>query len=170
MNIISRIYYSFLILSGKKNLIGRRTKIKIFGKDNKTIITTAKVDTGAYTSSIDKSLAIQLGFQDIVDLKESQEFTKFIEKPIDEIKGNIIEIQNQAYNAFKAKFPELSTVKIIISSNGVSIRPELRLRIKFAGSIIETDCNITTRTNLRYNCLLGRKALRKVLIDSSQTN
>jgi len=169
MNIISRIYYSFLILSGKKSVIGRKVKVKLYGKDGKTLITIAKVDTGAYTTSIDKSLALELGYHSLVELKESPELKKFIEKPIEEIKGNIIGLQNIAYNEFKAKYPELSAVKIVISSHGVSIRPEFNIRVRFGGQVFNTDCNITTRTSLRYTCLLGRKSLRRFLTDSTQS-
>ncbi len=169
MNIISRIYYSFLILSGKKSIIGRKVKVKLYGKDGKTIVTIAKVDTGAYTTSIDKSLALELGYQSLVELKESEELRKFIDKPIEEIKGNIIGIQNIAYNEFKSKYPELSAIKIVISSNGVSIRPEFNIRLRFGGKVFNTDCNITTRNSLRYTCLLGRKALKRFLTDSTQS-
>lgn len=169
MNIISRIYYSFLILSGKKSVIGRKVKVKLYGKDGKNIVTVAKVDTGAYTTSIDKTLALELGYQSLVDLKESEELKKFIEKPIEEIKGNIIGIQNIAYNEFKAKYPELSAVKIVISSHGVSIRPEFRLKIRLGGVSFETDCNITNRSSLRYTFLLGRKSIKKFLVDTNYT-
>jgi len=167
MNIISRIYYSFLILSGKKSVIGRKVKVKLYGKDGKNIVTVAKVDTGAYTTSIDKALALELGYQSLVDLKESEELKKFIDKPVDEIKGNIIGIQNIAYNEFKAKYPELSAIKIVISSHGVSIRPEFNIRVKFGGRDIITSCNITTRSSLRHPCLIGRKSLKKLIVDSS---
>lgn len=167
MNIISRIYYSFLILSGKKSVIGRKVKVKLYGKDGKTIITLAKVDTGAYTTSIDKSLALELGYQSLVELKESEELKKFIEKPIEEIKENIIGLQNIAYNEFKAKYPELSAIKIVISSHGVSIRPEFNIRIKFASQDVYTDCNITSRSSMKYSCLMGRKTLKKLLVDPS---
>lgn len=169
MNIISRIYYSFLILSGKKSVIGRKVKVKLYGKDGKNIVTIAKVDTGAYTTSIDKALALELGYQFLVDLKESEELKKFIEKPIDEIKGNIIGIQNIAYNEFKAKYPELSAIKIVISSHGVSIRPEFNIRIKFGGKDLITNCNITSRSNMKYSCLIGRKSLKNNVIDTSQS-
>ena len=169
MNIISRIYYSFLILSGKKSVIGRKVKVKLYGKDGKNIVTIAKVDTGAYTTSIDKALALELGYQFLVDLKESEELKKFIEKPIDEIKGNIIGIQNIAYNEFKAKYPELSAIKIVISSHGVSIRPEFNIRIKFGGKDLITNCNITSRSNMKYSCLIGRKSLKNDVIDTSQS-
>ena len=166
MNIISRIYYSFLILSGKKSVIGRKVKVKLYGKDGKTIITIAKVDTGAYTTSIDKSLALELGYQSLVELKESEELKKFIEKPIEEITGNIIGIQNIAYNEFKTKYPELSAIKIVISSHGVSIRPEFNIRIRFGGQDIVTTCNITSRSSMKFNCLIGRKSLRNSLINT----
>jgi hypothetical protein len=169
MNIISRIYYSFLILSGKKSVIGRKVKVKLYGKDGKNIVTIAKVDTGAYTTSIDKSLALELGYQSLVDLKESEELKKFIDKPIEEIKGNIIGIQNIAYNEFKSKYPELSAIKIVISSHGVSIRPEFNIRIRFGGQDIITSCNITSRSSMKYTCLLGRKALKSILVDTKSS-
>ncbi len=169
MNIISRIYYSFLILSGKKSVIGRKVKVKLYGKEGKNIVTVAKVDTGAYTTSIDKALALELGYQSLVDLKESEELKKFIDKPIEEIKGNIIGIQNIAYNEFKAKYPELSAVKIVISSHGVSIRPEFNIRIRFGGKDLVTNCNITSRSNMKYSCLIGRKSLKNNIIDTSQS-
>ncbi len=73
------------------------------------------------------------------------------------------------YNEFKSKYPELSAIKIVISSNGVSIRPEFNIRLRFGGKVFNTDCNITTRNSLRYTCLLGRKALKRFLTDSTQS-
>ena len=53
-------------ISGKK-VIGTVEKVKLIGKDGKEVEVEAKIDTGAYSTSIDEELAEQLGYGDVLN-------------------------------------------------------------------------------------------------------
>lgn len=55
-------------ISGKK-IIGAREKIKIFGPNNEQYETTAKIDTGAYRSSLCYSIADKLNLNQVIKKK-----------------------------------------------------------------------------------------------------
>ncbi|MEI6887421.1 MAG: hypothetical protein WCK31_04275 [bacterium] len=165
MNWLARFIYCSKIISGKKSVIGRYAKVKIYGKDNKYQILKAKVDTGAYTTSIDRELAIELGYSDLVTLSDNPEFRKYVDKPQEEVKQKILHIQTEAYKEFKDKHPDLAAVKVVISTNGISIRPNFVTNISIGGKVIETTVNIGDRLHMKNRCLIGRKSLKLFLVD-----
>ncbi|MEI6462504.1 MAG: hypothetical protein WCO33_02435 [bacterium] len=165
MNWLARIIYCSKILTGKKSVIGRNVKVKIYGKDDKYQILRAKVDTGAYTTSIDRELAIELGYKELVELSDNPEFKKYIDKPQDEVKQKILHLQTEAYKEFKDKYPSLAAVKIVVSTNGISIRPNFMTKMSIAGKVIETKVNIGDRLHMKNRCLIGRKSLKLFLVD-----
>lgn len=165
MNWLARFIYCSKILTGKKSVIGRYVRVKIYGKDNKYQILRAKVDTGAYTTSIDRELALELGYKDLVDLSDNPEFKKYVDKPLEEVKQKMLHLQTEAFKEFQNKYPDLAAVKIVVSTNGVSIRPNFITKMSIGGKVIETTVNIGDRMHMRNRCLIGRKSLKLFLVD-----
>lgn len=122
----------------------------------------AKVDTGAGYSSIDKNLAKELGYEDVIN-----EF--------DEITKNVLDIKDKEEREFlmKDKLKEwgdnFNTV-LIKSSHGVSYRLIIRMDIILSGILINTPVTIIERSDLKFPAIIGRKSLRNYLVDPSKTS
>ncbi len=141
-------------ISGKK-VIGTIEKIKILGKNEKEIEVEAKIDTGAGFTSIDTSLAEQLGFEDTV-----REYQK--------IKSAYKDIQQlssvERWNIFK-NVPHITSTAIINSANGTTYRPTIAITIIVENIRIPTRATLIDRSRLKYPVLIGERDLGKFLID-----
>lgn len=125
-----------------KKFIGRKetADLPTFGLMNQTV----KIDSGAYTSSIDVvSVRNEEGTLFVLFNKESEEKT---------------------FKKFK--------IKRIKSSNGiVQERYVIKGTIYLGETEYTTPFSLTNRSGMRYPILLGRKLLNKhFLIDTSKTN
>jgi hypothetical protein len=134
----------------EKKTIGRKDQADFPHFNLKGI--PVKVDTGAYTSSI---------HCDVINKKIIDGKT-FLE---------IIFFNDESENNFHLLTDEYTT-KIVKSSSGI---PEERYFIKgtiqLFGVIIETPFSLTTRENMKFPVLLGRKLLNKrFVVDPSRTN
>lgn len=126
----------------EKTLIGRTeiADLPLFGLHRKVV----KIDSGAYTSSIDV-ISVQ-------------------------VTDNLLVVQFEE-NATPVSFEKWET-KLVKSSNGISdkrfvIKGEIRLGDK----LYKTKFTLSDRSGMRYPILLGRKLLNKYfLIDTSKTN
>ncbi len=146
-------------ISGKK-IIGAVEKVKLIGKDGKEIEVEAKIDTGAYSSSIDKKLAKEMGFADVLDFFEKIELpTDFAREKAQETMNNLKE---------KHKHPDLFDIDIIYSANGVSIRPKIKMSFIMDKLNVPASVNVTDRNELNYPVIIGRKNLGKFLIDTNK--
>ena len=124
-----------------KRLIGATTEVTLLDLNLGDI--KAKVDTGAYTSSIDCSEITVNSFKNIVTFIPLNE-TKRVNMPISRI----------------------SSVK---SSNGaVERRPFIMLNIKINGCLYKTEFSLTSRSGMKYPILIGRQLLKNnFLVDVS---
>lgn len=112
----------------------------------------AKVDTGAYTSS--------LHCHHIEPFKQDGKlFVKF----------NLLDPSHETYNDKLFKLPVHKT-KVVKSSNGST---EERIIVKTQVSIFDTvfnaELSLTDRSEMRYPVLMGRKLIKnRFLVDTSQ--
>lgn len=148
-------------LSGKK-IIGAVEKVKLIGKDGKEIEAEAKIDTGAYSSSIDTELAKELGFEDVLSYFNS------LELPKDFSRDNAKNIEEELRKKYLSSHPDLADISIVYSSHGTSIRPKIKLLIFLDQIEIATNVNITEREELKRSMIIGRRNLNKFLIDSNK--
>jgi alpha-L-glutamate ligase-like protein len=146
-------------ISGKK-IVGSSEKIKLTLPDGKEIEVLAKIDTGAYSTSIDIELAKQLGF--ILTLESFSQIDisgyKLLPENENLIKKDLLE-------KHKEKVPFLEDVAVIFSSSGSSIRPMVKTVFEINGEIVSSVVNIANRQNLKYPVIIGKKDLKKFLID-----
>jgi len=63
------------------------------------------------------------------------------------------------------KHPDLYDIDLIYSSNGVSIRPKVKMNFIMDQFSISANVNITSRDELKYAAIIGKKNLGKFLID-----
>ena len=145
-------------ISGKK-VIGTVTKVKLIGKDGKEIEVEAKVDTGAGFSSIDAELAERLGFESVLEY-----FSK-IEVPTGFKREEGKAILENLCTKYLAGHEDLVDIDIIYSSSGTTIRPKVQVKFVMNNEEILSKANIVERTGLKYPMIIGRKDLKKFLIE-----
>ena len=142
----------------------------IEGPSNKRIV-DAKLDTGAYYTSIDEELAIELGYREALTIFKKY-FPHYHGSQI--FPGQDIESQfNQSKKILEVHLGEIvrksngliQNVKVIYSSNGVSIRPVVETRIILDKTAITIKATIVRRRHLRYPVIIGRKSLQSFIID-----
>lgn len=130
-----------------KKIIGRRELISIMDLDLYDL--DAKVDTGADSNA--------LHCDDIyIDDNEFVHFTL-----LDEV--------HPSYHGKRMKMP-LYKVKKVRSSNGeLQERPSIKVSVNFFGKKYKTVISLTSRADMKYPMLIGRKFLsKKFLVDVSQ--
>jgi alpha-L-glutamate ligase-like protein len=145
-------------ISGKR-IIGTVEKVKLIGKDGKEVEVEAKIDTGALSTSIDRELAQQLGFDEVLDY-----FDKF-ELPKDFKREQGKEILEDLRKKYLAGHDDLEDIDIIYSSSGTTIRPKVKIRFLMDNVEIISKANIVERTGLKYPIIIGRRDLKRFLIE-----
>lgn len=146
-------------ISGRK-VIGTVEKVKLIGKDGKEIEVEAKIDTGAYSTSIDIELAKSLGFSNLVEAFSKIEATSHDITPENEKK-----IKEELLLSHKNIMPELEDISVIFSSSGSSIRPAVKLDFIMDNATVTAKVNIADRKYLNYPMIVGKKNLGKFLVD-----
>lgn len=146
-------------ISGKK-VIGAIEKVKLIGNDEKEIEVEAKIDTGAYSSSIDEELAKELGFSELIEKFATIDLSKYIFTPENETL-----IKDAFLKTHKNSLPLLEDIAVVFSASGSSIRPVVKVSFILDALNIETRVNIADRKTLMYRMLIGRRNLSKFLID-----
>lgn len=145
-------------ISGRR-VIGTIEKVKLIGKNGQEIEVEAKIDTGAYSTSIDTELAKKLGFEDFLN------YFSTLDLPKDFSRENVKQIEKELREKYIGQHPDLADISAIYSSHGVSIRPKVSLKIILDNTEIFTQVNITERKELMKDIIIGKKNLGRFLID-----
>lgn len=148
--------------SGKR-VIGSIEKVKLFGKDGQEVEFEAKIDTGAYSSSIDRSVAIALGLE-----KTLEEFDRIDLSEFGKITQKGLGIDKLLKERYKSEIPDLIDFSVTWASSGVTIRPVVKVRFIMDKKVINTRVNIIDRSELKYKMIIGKRNLSKFLIDVSK--
>ena len=146
-------------ISGRK-LIGTIAKVKISGKNGKAIEVEAKIDTGAYSSSIDIDLANELGFSETLEKFSAIDLSSYSVTP-----ENEQQIKKELVAKYKDTIADLEDVSVIFSANGSSVRPVISLPFILDKISTTANVNIADRKKMRYRMIIGKKNLGKFLID-----
>lgn len=110
----------------EKPVVGIFEKVEIRNGKKKMVEISAKIDTGAKSTSIDQSLALELG---------------------------LLTPENVLWT------------KKVKNSLGTEERTLIALTIKLKGKVIKTRANLTERSHLRRQLLIGRRDLRDFVVD-----
>ncbi|MCK5080608.1 MAG: hypothetical protein KAQ63_00450 [Candidatus Moranbacteria bacterium] len=145
-------------ISGRR-VIRAVEKIKIIGKKGIEKEIEAKIDTGAYSTSIDEDLARELGFSNVIDYFEK------IEKPKKIKRGEGIEIIKKMRKKHLGKIKDLFDMSVVYSSHGNTIRPKIKLKYIMDKEKIISKANVVARGDLEYPVIVGRRDLKKFLIE-----
>ncbi len=151
-------------ISGK-DVIGIYENVTFTDPKGNEITIKAKIDTGADSTSIDKELAIKLGYKELVDSFDSENVAEDLPREIG------LALMNSLQVKMLEKFPEqLDQIMFIRSSHGNSLRPSIKINIKLKDTLLETNATIFDRAKMNYPVIVGRKSLLKFLVDPSKNN
>jgi hypothetical protein len=121
-----------------------------------------KNDTGALFSSIDFKLAKLLGFdQTIQDFNDFEEQYNF-----DSLKDGK-KIKLIAQRKFE-DHPEIIDIALVKQSTGLDLRPIVKVKFEMSGVKQESKFTLTHRKDLVYDGIIGRRGLKKFLVDPGQ--
>jgi len=134
----------------EKRIIGRKERIHFVDYGLKNMI--AKVDTGAYSSSLHCDI---LG----VVKRKGKEYIKFIP----------LVYKNRVKNAVELEVP-VHKKKIVKSSSGhAEERYFVEMNVQMNGHRVTTEFSLTDRSSMRHTILLGRKFLKgNYIVDVSR--
>lgn len=149
-------------LSGKR-VIGTIEKVKLVGKDGKEVELEAKIDTGADSSAIDRTLAEELGFGETLRYFDS---IPTLTPATHEESDRLAEELRKQY--LRPDMPDLKDIVFIFASNGVSMRPKIGLTLVMDGQEILASPTVVDRSALNYRAIIGRRNLGMFLVDVSK--
>lgn len=142
-----------------KKMLGLYTRVTLTGKNDINATVEAKIDTGADLTSIDRELAIHLGFQHAIEYFETFHVTKALSR--EEAQAFYDEKRDQILHTH----PDIADIKMINSSTGSTIRMLIPVTIEIEGVIKETKATVIDRKNLLYQCIVGSRDLKNFIID-----
>ena len=112
----------------------------------------AKIDTGAYTSS--------LHCHHIKSYKEGdKDFVKF----------NLLDPSHDTYNDKLFKMPIYRTKSVKSSNGSIEKRFIVKTKVRLFDKLLSTELSLTDRSEMKYPVLLGRKLINgRFLVDVSK--
>ena len=112
-------------ISGRK-VIGINESVEILDANRNRHSTMAKIDTGAYRTTICKSLSEALGLKKVIDQKK--------------VRGSL----------------------------GIEERPIIRLSFVLDKRLVSTEAFVADRSEMKYDVIIGRKDLKRFLVDPAK--
>ncbi len=142
-----------------KQIISPIESVTLITKNDQKYEIQAKVDTGAGFSSISTELAQNLGFKQALEALEKYPFnTPLSPEAARQIASDIEEKVLDEYE-------EIIDTIIIHSAHGTTYRLMVPLTFVLSGVKVKTRVSIVKRKHLQYPMIIGRKDLKKFLVD-----
>ncbi|MDP3971061.1 MAG: hypothetical protein Q8P90_05235 [bacterium] len=149
-----------------KPILGLVEEVKIYLPNGKFIRRQAKIDTGARTTAIDVSIAKKIGLLSVYEeFNKEMPKLKITTKNFKEIKKKI---RTVLAPKLKKQIPGLYDIRVIPATNGITVRPFVKLEYKMRNKKIETIASIVDRKMLLYPILIGKRDMEGFLIDPTK--
>ncbi len=148
--------------SGKR-VIGSVESVRFIGKDDKEAVVDVKIDTGAYSTSVDRELARSLGFGATIDVFDKIDLGGITLAP-----ENESQIKKDVMARYGATVPHLADVAVVFSSSGATVRPVVKMPFIMDGVRVLARVNIVDRSQLKYAAIIGKRNLKRFLVDVSK--
>ncbi len=148
-------------ISGK-SVIGIYENVKIVGLNDEVYEGKAKIDTGADSTSIDKDIAIKLGYENIIKLFDEIHFDESMDK------SQRAKFEEELKEKYIGNVENLVDIQFIRSSHGISLRPYVKIQMELDNVSFETKATVFDRSKLSYSVIIGRKSLTKFLVDPAR--
>lgn len=153
-------------MSMRKPIIGLEEEIRVFLPNGKFIRRKAKIDTGARTTAIDISVATKLGLEHVyLSFHRLRPRWKLTTQNFQHCRRRL---KRAVTPRLKKKIPGLDDVRIIPATNGITMRPYVKIHFHLRGKHIRTIASIVDRKILLYPILIGKKDLAGFLIDPTK--
>lgn len=146
-------------ISGKK-VIGTTETIKLINQNGKELEVKAKIDTGAFSTSLDSSLAKKLGYTKILERFDALDQSQY-----EITRGKLADIKKDILQKFGEDSIFLKDIVLIHSASGSTLRPIIELSFVMDNTLVTSRVNVVDRSSLQYPILIGRKDLKKFLIE-----
>ncbi|MBD3238614.1 MAG: hypothetical protein GF332_03175 [Candidatus Moranbacteria bacterium] len=125
----------------------------------------AKLDTGAYSTSIATEVARSIGYKKIIDIFDT-EIKGFDLNNISLIDAR--EIAKKLRKKYVGNINLLQNVVHVNSSNGITIRPKVVIDLNIKDNEIRTTASINPRRGLRRKIIIGRKDMKNLIVDPNR--
>ncbi|MBC6368412.1 RimK/LysX family protein [Algoriphagus sp. AK58] len=136
----------------EQKLIGRKEKITL--PELGLNLVWAKIDTGAYTSSLHAE-----------EIREEEMDGKKV------LKFQILMPKHQKFTGKTLVFENYREKKVKNSFGQAEVRYLIETKLQLAGETYRAEFTLTDRSSMKNSILLGRKILRgRFLVDVSKTN
>ncbi len=146
-----------------RQVIGLIEPVTLYGKDQNSVShIKAKIDTGADNSSIDITLARQLGFGAAIDAFEACQ----VPAAVNEEEANAL--AKQFEESLMKEQPDIRGLSVVSSSHGTTLRIRIPLTISLVGHKMDIEPTVIDRAHLQYPILIGRRHLSHFLIDTTK--
>jgi len=147
-------------ISGK-TILGIIEQVALKLPDNTEETVKVKVDTGAFSTSIDFTLAEKLGFSNVIKFAKKLGAFKVGER-------SAIEERYEEIQESLKMHSDVVETHIVHNSNGSSIRVGVQIEFKLHKKTVRVNANIMDRSAMNYPMLLGRRDLKSFLIDPTK--
>ncbi|MBD3329439.1 hypothetical protein GF357_03020 [Candidatus Dojkabacteria bacterium] len=147
-----------LFEKGKYKVKRKRKKLK-----QGTLLVKGLLDTGLLTSRIDRDTAAKLGFIDAIKSFNSYEIPKVFNS-FEEAQAYIDKMDNTI-----SKHEDIVRLAKITEEGKIRVRPVISVNLLIKGIHKNIEVIISTRKELIYPILIGRRELKDFLIDASKT-
>lgn len=145
-----------------RHIIGLREKVRLYGSEGREEEVTAKIDTGADLTSVDINLAKKLGFNEAIDIFQKEQI------PDNLSSEDALKLRKELKKKLTKAHPDIKDLAVIRSSHGRTLRIKIAIDIKMNNEIISTQATLTDRSHLKYPVIIGKKNLKKYLIDPTK--
>jgi len=142
-------------------VLGIKEMVEIKGAKGVKKEIKAKIDTGAYSSSIDEELAETLGYGGVIKI------FKELESPQGLSRKKAIKLKDSLTKKL-AKYKKISKVVSVRSAHGQTLRIRIPVTLYIRGKKLKSDMTVSSRDDLRYQMIIGRRDLRSFLVDPSK--